>query len=405
MQKAWWAKVFLLYMVCMLCMCGLCAAEEEEKKENLVECYVMDDYNIFYVDTNSIKAREYNGRKYLELFARRKETYFESIPFLGGFWNKRTTAKWHLLYDIAQDKAIALEWEDNSKKPKKGTNDISAIENSTGMSNSDRQIVAWVSNHYPSIIQEINTANGGKQAILGGAGHSTSGGESSNILSKFPSLDVTYDDMVYDAYTDTYRNYGTYHFYNNGPRLPMDAGAPSGLKYIYTLRYFSNRKNVDFSIDYYLDPQSVSRYSGISGDTVRGIFYRHISHDDWDGWSTWTVQGFKVYIDYNWYSVFGMERDEENAIRWGWGPVANAAAFDETRHIYNDEDVTPEEIEHELTESPSYCVLLDEYIGKPALRFHAKEDTQNDHGGDPHYNSSYFDDQLRAIALLSAVDD
>ena len=407
MRKVWASKVFLLCMACLICMGGLCAAKDKDTLTFMWEGeadYMGEKYK-YYIDDNATKIIDHEGRKYLQVYIQRNKVIFEQIWFVPT-WREIERAHWTLIFDIENRKVFFQEHMNKEIKNKKGKQDISTMkQNFVDCDQYIEPMLQWIETHRQSVVDEIRRANGGNPGTIGNAGQPAVSGAGSSNLSKFPSLDVTYEDMVYDASTDTYRNYGTYHFYNNGPRLPMDAGAPSGLKYVYTLRYFSNRKNVDFSIDYYIDPQSVSRYSGISGDTVRGIFYKHITHDDWSGWSTWTVQGFKVYIDYNMYSIWGGERDEENAIRWGWGPVANAAAFDETRYIFNDEDHTPEEIERMLSESPSYDVLSEEYIGKPTLRFHAKEDTKNDHGGDPHYNSSYFDDQLRAIALLSAVDD
>ena len=60
MRKFW---LFLLCMACMICMGGLCMAKENG--ENWVR-YYRSDYYTCKVDTNSIKVREHNGRKYLE---------------------------------------------------------------------------------------------------------------------------------------------------------------------------------------------------------------------------------------------------------------------------------------------------------------------------------------------------
>ena len=71
MRKVW-SRIFLLCMACMICMSGLCLAKEEEEKENWVQYYYKDSNNILYVDTNSIKVREYEGRKYLDVKVRAK---------------------------------------------------------------------------------------------------------------------------------------------------------------------------------------------------------------------------------------------------------------------------------------------------------------------------------------------
>ena len=153
-------RIVLLCLACVLCMQGLCLAEEEEdKKENWVEYFAQNDSNIFYVDTNSIKMREYNGRKYVEATLRRKEKYFESIPFVGGFWNQKTTGKWHDIYDIGQGKVIDLEWEDKRRNPSKGTMDISSIPNGMIFEDPEKRLLEWVASNYPALIDEIMQYN------------------------------------------------------------------------------------------------------------------------------------------------------------------------------------------------------------------------------------------------------
>ena len=154
-------RVVLLCLACVLCMQGLCLAEEEEdKKDNWVEYFYSNDSNIFFVDTNFIKVREYNGRKYLEASLRRKEKYFETIPFIGGgFWNQKTTAKWHCLIDIGQGKNISLEWEDKTTKPSKGADPISAITNGANLSEAIKRLLEWTESNYPALIDEIMQYN------------------------------------------------------------------------------------------------------------------------------------------------------------------------------------------------------------------------------------------------------
>lgn len=161
MRKTW-QRIFLLCMACMICMCGLCFAEENDGG-NWVQYYYQDSYNIYYVDTNSIKAREYEGRKYLEVKTRTKETRVEGYVV----WAQEvevTFARGHWLFDVENRKGIVLDME-NFKTNIRGGQDISDIKTKAVSVSSDPRLtfvdalLTWVEQNRPDVINEIRTFN------------------------------------------------------------------------------------------------------------------------------------------------------------------------------------------------------------------------------------------------------
>lgn len=157
MRKFWVVKVFLLCMACTLCLYGNCAAEDE--KENWVQFYYKSDYDIFYVDTNSIRVREYEGRKYLDVHVRRREKRVEQL-ILVNRWIEVKNAEWHIVYDITNGKNVVLEAWNKYNNPQKWTNDISTIHSGNEPDDIDDKLLLYVNQNYPSIINEIRIANG-----------------------------------------------------------------------------------------------------------------------------------------------------------------------------------------------------------------------------------------------------
>ena len=102
MYKKWLYGV-VVWVLCMTCLFGSCVAAEQ--KENWVE-YARGTRDVFHVDTNSLHATEYNGRKYLDM--RSKMVNFNS---------KKTLFEWHQLIDIAQGKMTTLYFKQRNKKP------------------------------------------------------------------------------------------------------------------------------------------------------------------------------------------------------------------------------------------------------------------------------------------------
>lgn len=141
--------IFLLCVALIVCMQGLCLAADG----NWVR-YYQDANEIYYVDTNSIKTLEYKGRKYLEVKGRTEEKRGEDYVV----W-----AKWHLLFDVENQKVCPLKFEN------KKTNSIDGIDISqmhvygntcpTDFIAYTFQLMEWVEQNYPSVINEIRIHN------------------------------------------------------------------------------------------------------------------------------------------------------------------------------------------------------------------------------------------------------
>lgn len=159
--------IFLLCVALIVCMQGLCLAADG----NWVR-YYQDANEIYYVDTNSIKTLEYKGRKYLEVKGRTEEKRGEDYVV----W-----AKWHLLFDVENQKVCPLKFEN------KKTNSIDGIDISqmhvygntcpTDFIAYTFQLMEWVERNYPSVIDEIRTFNRSGQSagttnVTGAAGGS-----------------------------------------------------------------------------------------------------------------------------------------------------------------------------------------------------------------------------------------
>lgn len=162
--------IFLLCVALIVCMQGLCLAADG----NWVR-YYQDANEIYYVDTNSIKTLEYKGRKYLEVKGRTEEKRGEDYVV----W-----AKWHLLFDVENQKVCPLKFEN------KKTNSIDGIDISqmhvygntcpTDFIAYTFQLMEWVERNYPSVIDEIRTFNRSGQSATNVT--STAGGLSSGSV-------------------------------------------------------------------------------------------------------------------------------------------------------------------------------------------------------------------------------
>lgn len=128
-----------------------------------------------YLDMDSVKVREYNGRKYLEL--------------MYGFRDvERTYCRQHMILDIEHQKEVCLgKWVlviRNDKvigESQLYSGDISAITKATpeNWKNSiEIQAIQWVEQNRPDVIDEIRTFNRSGQSatnVAGAAGGSSSG--------------------------------------------------------------------------------------------------------------------------------------------------------------------------------------------------------------------------------------
>ena len=202
MRKVW-SRIFLLCMACMICMSGLCLAKEDEEKENWVRYYYKDSNNIFYVDTNSIKVREYEGRKYLDVKVRAKGEQ-EEWYYIVTRTVEVTYAKWHKVFDIENRKVLNLEWDNKYSTPKKGTRDISELgERGWDLHKYlfDEQLVSWVEQNYPSIINEIRAHN---QSLPGAKTDVTGAANATGDMTP-PQYDITDSGVVkYTMRADTH---------------------------------------------------------------------------------------------------------------------------------------------------------------------------------------------------------
>ena len=137
MRKAW-STIFLLCMACTICMSGLCLA----KDGNWIK-YHNHDSSKYYVNPSSLKAREYEGRKYLEA----------NVDISG--------TQMLLALDIENGKYIVLEGH-NHVTGKTTKTDISQMSQQSptfsGIPIYDK-LIHWVEKNRPDVINEIRTHN------------------------------------------------------------------------------------------------------------------------------------------------------------------------------------------------------------------------------------------------------
>lgn len=131
-------RIVLLCAACMICMCGLCLA----KDGNWIK-YHSYSSSKYYVNPSSLKAREYEGRKYLE-----------ANVDIGG-------SQMLIALDIENQKYIVLE----------GHNHLTGKTTSTDISQMSQQsptfsgipiyvkLVSWVEKNRPDVINEIREHN------------------------------------------------------------------------------------------------------------------------------------------------------------------------------------------------------------------------------------------------------
>ncbi len=137
MRKTW-QRFFLLCVACMICMSGLCLA----KDGNWIK-YHNHDSSKYYVDPSSLKAREYEGRKYLE-----------ANVDIGG-------SQMLIVLDIENQKYIVLEGH-NHLTGKTTNTDISQMSQQSPTFSGIpiyEKLIRWVEKNRPDVINEIRTNN------------------------------------------------------------------------------------------------------------------------------------------------------------------------------------------------------------------------------------------------------
>ncbi|WP_276839061.1 hypothetical protein [Anaerovibrio lipolyticus] len=145
MYKKWLYGV-VVWVLCMTCLLGSCVAAEQ--KENWVE-YARGTRDVFHVDTNSLHATEYNGRKYLDM--RSKMVNFNS---------KKTLFEWHQLIDIAQGKMATLYFKQRNKKPYQADVATALTVNShDDVDDIVENILENVARYNPELVDEIMSYN------------------------------------------------------------------------------------------------------------------------------------------------------------------------------------------------------------------------------------------------------
>lgn len=136
-----WRRIFLLCVACMICMQGLCLAGLPQG--NWMH-YYNDGSKKYYLNTDSVKVREYTGRKYLEV-----------ITLANTLANTELWVQYWMVFDIENSKCAILEWSFSDGRVTKG--DISKI---TYSLTKDRQaMLQWVEQNRPDVINEIRTFN------------------------------------------------------------------------------------------------------------------------------------------------------------------------------------------------------------------------------------------------------
>ena len=147
----------MLSVLCMVCLFGTCLADDNN--ENWVQYYYNGNNDYYFVDTNSIKTTLYNGRKYLDVKTKRKEEGEEFYIYFARTVSK-TNAEWHEVLDIGNSRGVNLEYFNKYADPKKGSNDISKVENGWNIAaDRDEHLLEWVTSNYPSLIDEIMAYN------------------------------------------------------------------------------------------------------------------------------------------------------------------------------------------------------------------------------------------------------
>lgn len=154
-----WSRIFVLCIACMICMSGLCLAYVPE--EGNWARYWLESSAPYYLDVDSVKVTEYNGRKYLE--------------YITVYTDYHGTSREHFLLDIEKGnkKRLCLGlWNlviQNDKlvsERRVCTNDISDITNTDRalygdgwLTGAPDSAIQWVEQNRPDIINEIHTFN------------------------------------------------------------------------------------------------------------------------------------------------------------------------------------------------------------------------------------------------------
>lgn len=117
------------------------------KKENWVE-YARETRDVFPVETNSLHATEYNGRKYLDM--RSKTVNFNS---------EKTLFEFHQLIDIAQGRIATLYCKERNKKPYQADVATAIANAHLDVNDIVENILENVARYNPGIVDEIMSYN------------------------------------------------------------------------------------------------------------------------------------------------------------------------------------------------------------------------------------------------------
>ena len=143
---------------------GLCAAKDDNMtlmwEEAIPNSNVYGEKYKYYIDESKTKIIDYNGRKYLQVYWQRNKLFMEQVWFVLT-WREAEKAHFTEVFDVGKRKAFVLEYLNKDYNPKKGNYDISTMnQNSIDYGDFEQKVMQWVSQNRPSLLEEINKANG-----------------------------------------------------------------------------------------------------------------------------------------------------------------------------------------------------------------------------------------------------
>lgn len=164
MQRERVCKTLALVMLLLSLATGLCAAKSDNLtlmwEEAIPNSNVYGEKYKYYIDESKTKIMDYNGRKYLQVYWQRNKLFMEQVWFVLT-WREAEKAHYTEIFDVGKRKAFILEYLNKDYNPKKGNYDISTIkQNSFDYGDSEQKVMQWISQNRPSLLEEINKANG-----------------------------------------------------------------------------------------------------------------------------------------------------------------------------------------------------------------------------------------------------
>lgn len=227
MRKAW-QIIFLLCMACIICMQGLCFAGDKDGK--WVQYYREDDQNVYFVNEDYVNVQEYNGRKYLELAVKCKETKYENYVLVARAVLV-TKYQCHKLYDVERNIGIII---------KPNTDNLKVIEKKAagGLLARDQALLQWAEKKYPALINEIKENN--RNHPLSGQKNEPNMGAQTSSIRAFPvgNTITPPKTLPTDNTEETYESSGLY--------IPYTSQGYDGEEATFILSYENPKESIGY---------------------------------------------------------------------------------------------------------------------------------------------------------------